>query len=65
MDLGISLRLPTTIEESLGVLGGDNALREALGREVVEHYVAMKKAEQAMLNEMSEDKRRVWLMERY
>jgi glutamine synthetase len=57
--------LPKTIEESLGVLGGDNALREALGEEVVEHYAVMKKVEQNMLNEMSEDKRRVWLMGGY
>ena len=64
-DLGISKRLPKTIEESLGEIEGDNALREALGEEVVEHYVAMKRAEQDMLNGMSESKRRVWLMERY
>jgi len=64
-DLGISKRLPKTIEESLGGIEGDNALREALGDEVVGHYVAMKKAEQEMLNEMPESKRRVWLMERY
>jgi glutamine synthetase len=64
-DLGISQRLPRAVEESLGDLEGDNALRNALGDEVVRHYVAMKKAEQNMLNEMSESKRRVWLMERY
>ena len=64
-DLGISQRLPRTVEESLGDLEGDNALRNALGDEVVRHYVAMKKAEQDVLNEMSESKRRVWLMERY
>jgi len=40
-------------------------LRNALGEEIVRHYFAMKKAEQDMLNEMSESKRKVWLMERY
>ena len=61
----MSKRLPKTIEESLGESEGDNTLREALGDEVVGHYVAMKKAEQEMLNQMSESERRVWLMERY
>lgn len=61
----MSKRLPKTIEESLGEIEGDNTLREALGDEVVGHYVAMKKAEQEMLNQMSESERRVWLMERY
>ena len=61
----MSKRLPKTIEESLGEIEGDNTLREALGDEVVGHYVAMKKAEQDMLNGMSESKRRVWLIERY
>lgn len=65
MDLGISNKLPNTIEDSLGAIEGDTALRDALGDEVVRHYVAMKEAEQEMLNEMSESKRRVWLMERY
>lgn len=61
----MSKRLPKTIEESLGEIEGDNTLREALGDEVVGHYVAMKKAGQEMLNQMSESERRVWLMERY
>jgi glutamine synthetase len=65
LDLGISQRLPKTIEESLGAIEQDTALRNALGDELVRHYVAMKKAEQDMLNEMPENERRVWLMERY
>jgi glutamine synthetase len=64
-DLSISNRLPTSIGESLEAIEGDIALRDALGGEIVRHYVTMKKAEQEMLNEMSESKRRVWLMERY
>jgi len=63
--LGISKKLPRAIEESLEAIEGDTALRNALGEEIVRHYIAMKKAEQDMLNEMSESKRRVWLMERY
>jgi glutamine synthetase len=65
LDLGISTRLPKTIDESLAAIESDTVLKEALGDEVIRHYVAMKKAEQDMLNEMSESKRRVWLMERY
>jgi glutamine synthetase len=64
-DLGISNRLPRKIEESLRALEEDDLLQDALGGEVVEHYVAMKKAEQTMLNEMPDSKRRMWLMERY
>lgn len=63
--LGISTRLPTTIGQSLESLEGDAALQEALGAQVVSHFVAMKKAEQDMLDAMSESKRRVWLTERY
>ena len=65
LDLGISTRLPKTIDESLGAIESDTVLREALGDEVIRHYVAMEKAEQEILNKMSESRRRVWLMERY
>jgi len=58
-------RLPTTIEQSLDALDTDVVLRNAIGPHVVDHYVAMKRAEQDMLNAMSEGERRVWLMERY
>jgi glutamine synthetase len=64
-ELGIVTRLPTTIEQSLGSLEGDKTLRDALGTQVVTHFVTMKTAEQEMLNVMSESERRVWLMERY
>lgn len=64
-DLGISQKLPTTIEQSLEALDKDVVLREALGSEVVDHFVAMKRAEQLMLDALPEPERRVWLMERY
>jgi glutamine synthetase len=64
-ELGIVSRLPRTIEQSLESLQGDNALQDALGTQVVTHFVTMKKAEQEMLNAMSESERRIWLMEHY
>lgn len=63
--LGIGERLPGSLGEALEALEGDEGLREAVGVEVVGHYVAMKKAEQEMLGGMEEGERRVWLMERY
>jgi glutamine synthetase len=63
--LGIVHRLPTSIEQSLDALDGDVVLREAIGSHVVDHYVAMKRSEQDMLNALSEGERRVWLMDRY
>jgi len=64
-DLGLSHKLPTTIEQSMDALDGDTELRDAIGPHVVDHYLAMKRAEQDMLNAMSEGERRVWLMDRY
>jgi glutamine synthetase len=64
-DLGIGNRLPASIDESLAAIEVDTTLRDTLGVETVRHYLAMKKAEQEMLNGMSQSKRRVWLMERY
>lgn len=49
----------------MDALDGDAALRDAIGPHVVDHYLAMKRAEQDMLNAMSEGERRVWLMDRY
>lgn len=49
----------------MDALDGDTALRNAIGSNVVDHYLAMKRAEQDMLNAMSEGERRVWLMDRY
>jgi glutamine synthetase len=64
-DLGFAHRLPTTIGQSMSALDRDTVLRDAIGSNVVDHYLAMKRAEQDMLNAMSEGERRVWLVERY
>ena len=64
-ELGLAHRLPTTIEQSMEALDGDTELRDAIGPHLVDHYLAIKNAEQDMLNAMSEEERRVWLMDRY
>lgn len=64
-DLGITEKLPVAIGQSLENLEKDASLKEILGAEVVEHYLAMKKAEVEMLGKMSEHESYVWLMERY
>ncbi|KAM0717420.1 hypothetical protein Q7P37_007272 [Cladosporium fusiforme] len=63
--LGISEKLPITIEQSLAALEEDESLIKVIGSDVVNHYVAMKKAELEMLGAMPEHERHVWLMERY
>ena len=63
--LGIAKKLPASISEALEAATSDHNLSEALGREIYSHYLAMKKDEQEMLNQMSEKERRTWLMERY
>ena len=63
--LGITLRLPTALIQSIEAADNDTELEQAMSPGMLKHYLAMKRAEQSMLNEMAEDKRRVWLMERY
>ena len=46
-------------------LDADSSLKEALAEDLVKNYLVMKKAEQEMLGKMSDDKRRIWLIERY
>jgi glutamine synthetase len=64
-ELGILSRLPATIGQSLESVERDKALQDALGTQVVTHFVTMKRAEQDMLDAMSESERRIWLIERY
>ena len=64
-DLGITTKMPTSINEAIDAAENDSELEQALTPGVLKHYLAMKNSEQDMLNEWSEEKRRVWLMERY
>lgn len=62
---GIREKLPSSIEEALVALDADGELREMLAEGLVYDYIAMKKSEIKMLEEMSDAEKRVWLIERY
>ena len=64
-ELGITRRLPTTLQQALQALKDDADLSNALAPGLVHHYLSMKEAEQEMLDAMPEAERRVWLIERY
>lgn len=64
-ELGIEYQLPKSIHESLNCLREDKILREIVGQDVVETYLAVKKVETEMLDAMDPDERRYWLIERY
>lgn len=66
-DLGITKQIPKTLEESLDDLELDesNSLSTLIGTELVKNYVTVKRAEIVRLREMPEEKRRMWLLERY
>ena len=63
--LGIKTKLPHSLEESLWCLKRDSVLKDMLGRDVVDDYIAIKEAEMAKLRGMGDVKRRVWLISRY
>jgi glutamine synthetase len=62
---GVTQKMPTRVEESLIALDGDGELREMLADGLVYDYIAMKKSELKMLEDMPEGERRVFLIERY
>jgi glutamine synthetase len=64
-ELGIVQRMPTSIEQAVKSLEDDEELAAALAPGLANHYIVMKKAEQEMLNTMTEEERKVWLIERY
>ncbi|KAJ5594339.1 uncharacterized protein N7459_000547 [Penicillium hispanicum] len=64
-DLGITAPLPKTLAESLDALEKDEPLHAMLGPNLVRNYITVKRAESARLMAMSEQKRRLWLLERY
>ena len=64
-ELGITTRLPNTVEKALDILEGDGVLGEQLGRKLIEDYVATKRTEVDNLKGMDDQKARKWIMERY
>lgn len=57
--------LPRSIREAMKALEEDSSLKEALAEDLVKNFLIMKKAEQEMLDKMSDEARRIWLIERY
>lgn len=57
--------LPGSIGEAMKALEADSSLKEALTEDLVKNFLIMKKAEQEMLDKMSDEERRIWLIERY
>ncbi len=57
--------LPKDLGEALDALADDQDLTLVLGKEVVERYVAVKKAETSMLDGMNASERKDWIIERY
>ncbi|KAF2769119.1 glutamine synthetase/guanido kinase [Teratosphaeria nubilosa] len=64
-ELGAVDKLPRSLNEAFEALTRDELARDALGEELIQHYLELKKAEKSMLGEMSGTDRRVWLIERY
>lgn len=64
-EYGITRRLPKSLDMALQDLEEDASLKETFAEDVVSNYLIMKKAEQEMLGKMSDEERRIWLIERY
>ena len=57
--------MPRDLEEALTAFEADEELQDLMGQELASTWLAVKRAEQEMLNEMDEKERRIWLMELY
>jgi glutamine synthetase len=62
---GITERLPTTITAALHALAMTDDLRNRLGKEFIDHYIALKKDEQTKLDKMGRAERHRWLIDQY
>ncbi|MCJ1384976.1 hypothetical protein MMC17_008094 [Xylographa soralifera] len=63
--LGIRELMPVSVEEAWEALEGSRGLSDALGLELCEHYLRVKKHEKEWMGSMEGEKRRNWLIERY
>ena len=64
-DLGITQQFPKSIDQALTCLEKDEELCTVLGKNVVDTYLNVKRAEHEMLKSMTPEDRRHWLIERY
>lgn len=65
INLGITRKMPTTINEALDALEQDTVLEAQFSDGLVAHYLGLKESEQEMLHGIEEQQRRIWLIERY
>lgn len=63
--LGITRRMPASLEESLHHLETAEILKQVMDPRLIGDYIVMKRAEKQMLDEMDEKERHAWLIERY
>ena len=63
--LHLTEMLPLSLKEALEALKADTDLAKLMGPEVVERYLATKKAELAMLAGIPKEERKAWIIERY
>ncbi|TGJ83964.1 hypothetical protein E0Z10_g4813 [Xylaria hypoxylon] len=63
--LGIQKQFPGNLEEALEALTSDAKMVELFGKDVVERYITVKKAEIELLNSIPKEARRNWVIERY
>ncbi|GAB1213848.1 hypothetical protein ATERTT37_003001 [Aspergillus terreus] len=64
-ELGITEKLPKSLDEAIDALQADSELQEVLGAELVKDYLCVKREERDLLLKMDEDTRRRWLIARY
>lgn len=57
--------MPNSLNEALEALEADTDLQNTLGKWWVERYIGVRRGEREMLNNMSDEDRKVWLIERY
>ncbi|KAG9859265.1 hypothetical protein KCU98_g181, partial [Aureobasidium melanogenum] len=64
-ELGITKRMPASLEESLHHLETARVLKQGMNPRLIDDYVVMKRAEKQTLEKMGEKERHAWLIERY
>jgi glutamine synthetase len=63
--LNIHWKLPKDLGEAMKALADDQVLTEALGERVIANYLSIKTSEWKLLEGMSDESRRTWIIERY
>ncbi|KOS20488.1 Protein fluG [Escovopsis weberi] len=63
--LGIRERIPRSLQEALGALEEDKDMKNWMGGELVERYLAVKRSEGEFLGAMAAGDRKTWIMDRF